>query len=415
MLDDPKLADAFLVYPEFDEQGRHPFHFQTIREYQQQSPALLEAALNAPGRYQTKQFNGIDVICFLPEGQPLNWKIAIPDNMLNKLVAWYHETLVHAVGMERLKETINSHFHHPRLREAVRRHIQNCEPCQRFKRGNRQYGQLPPREAPYAPWSEIHVDLVGPWDVTVNGITLYFNALTIIDPVTNLLEIARIQEKSAYHVGLQLEIGWLSRYPRPTRCVHDQGPEFVGKAFQDMLANAGIQDIPTTVKNPQSNAICERVHQTVAQVLRTLVHLYPPADMLEASDLIDRALATAQFAARNAATSSIMNNTPGALAFQRDMLLDIPLIADFITIRDNRQAVIDERLRQANHRRVSHDYQIGERVFLKNEQAKKMESMWLGPYPIEQVHANGNVTLRISQNVTDRVNIRRVKPFRSAD
>jgi hypothetical protein len=96
------------------------------------------------------------------------------------------------------------------------------------------------------------------------------------------------------------------------------------------------------------------------------------------------------------------------------MLLDIPLIADFVTIRDNRQAIIDERLRQANHRRVSHDYRVGEQVWLKNEQAKKMESLWQGPYRIEQVHVNGNVTLRISQNVTDRVNIRRIKPHRSA-
>ena len=41
-----------------------------------------------------------------------------------------------------------------------------------------------------------------------------------------------------------------------------------------------------------------------------------------------------------------------------------------------------------------------------------MELLRLGPYPIERVHVNGNDTLRISQNVTDRVNIRcRLSPF----
>ena len=135
--------------------------------------------------------------------------------------------------------------------------------------------------------------------------------------------------------------------------------------------------------------------------------------MQEASDLVDWAMATTQFAARNAATSSILHNTPGALAFHRDMLLDIPLIADMVTIRNNRQAIINECLCKANHHRVSYDYRVGERAYLKNDKAKKLESLWLGPYPIERVHVNGNVTLRISQNVTDRVNIRRIKPFSS--
>ena len=46
-------------------------------------------------------------------------------------------------------------------------------------------------------------------------------------------------------------------------------------------------------KNPQSNAIYERMHQTVTNVLRTLVHTNPPQNMTQARDIIDNALATA--------------------------------------------------------------------------------------------------------------------------
>ncbi len=45
--------------------------------------------------------------------------------------------------------------------------------------------------------------------------------------------------------------------------------------------------------NPQSNEICERMHQTVTNVLRTLVHNNPPQNMTQARDIIDNALATA--------------------------------------------------------------------------------------------------------------------------
>ena len=69
---------------------------------------------------------------------------------------------------------------------------------------------------------------------------------------------------------------WVSRYPRPNKCIHDLGGEFIGSDFQAMLQRVGIDDAPTTSRNPTTNAICERMHQTVASILRTLTHKYPP-------------------------------------------------------------------------------------------------------------------------------------------
>jgi transposase InsO family protein len=41
------------------------------------------------------------------------------------------------------------------------------------------------------------------------------------------------------------------------------GGKFIGQGFQQVLECKHIKDIPTTVKNPQANAICERMNQTV--------------------------------------------------------------------------------------------------------------------------------------------------------
>ncbi len=49
-------------------------------------------------------------------------------------------------------------------------------------------------------------------------------------------------------------------------------------------------------KNQQSNAICKKTHQTVTNVLRTLVHTNPPQSMTQTRDIIDDALATAMHA-----------------------------------------------------------------------------------------------------------------------
>jgi hypothetical protein len=80
-------------------------------------------------------------------------------------------------------------------------------------------------------------------------------------------------------------------------------------------------------KNPQSNAICERMHQTVNNVLRTLVHTNPPQNMTQARDIIDDALATAMHAMQTTIATTL-GSILGALAFAQDMFLNLTLIAD---------------------------------------------------------------------------------------
>ena len=42
-----------------------------------------------------------------------------------------------------------------------------------------------------------------------------------------------------------------------------------------------------------------------------------------------------------------------------------------------------------------------------------MKPLFTGPYAITQVHTNGTVTIRLSDNVTERINIRWIKPYHS--
>ena len=72
------------------------------------------------------------------------------------------------------------------------------------------------------------MDLFGPWKVKINdNIELEFLALTYIDPVSNLIELGRINDKTSSHVSQMFNNIWLSCYPRPMYCVHDNGGEFI--------------------------------------------------------------------------------------------------------------------------------------------------------------------------------------------
>ncbi len=59
---------------------------------------------------------------------------------------------------------------------------------------------------------------------------------------------------------------WLSRYPRCRYIIYDNGSEFKLN-FEHLCVTYGIKRKPTTIKNPQANAILERLHQVLAQML----------------------------------------------------------------------------------------------------------------------------------------------------
>ena len=183
LFEQTELADCFLEYPRFDDQGRVPFHFETIQEYQADDQEL-QGALQR-GIYQVKRFGSTDLICLTNSD-----KIVLSDELLPRLVKWYHLSSVHMQGMDRLEGTIQQHFYHPRLRNEIRRQLSPCVPCQLNRRQGQQFGALAPREAISIPWQEVHLDTIGPWKLRVNKIDIEFKALTAIDPVTNLLEIA---------------------------------------------------------------------------------------------------------------------------------------------------------------------------------------------------------------------------------
>lgn len=245
----------------------------------------------------------------------------------------------------------------------------------------------------------------------LRGHKIEFRALTVIDTVTNLVELVRLDNMTAAHLGLQFETQWLARYPRPLYCIHDQGTEFTGYQFQRVLARHDIRARPITTKNPQANSICERMHQTVGNNLRAMVRLNPPEGVVTANQMVDTALANCLYATR-AAFHSSLQGTPGSLAFGRDMVLDIPVIADWLTIQQNRQQLIDQRLIAANRKKFSYDYQVGDEVLKLVYNPDKLSTRAEGPYSIDTVHANGTVTIRLNQHTLERINIRRLRPYR---
>lgn len=408
-VDDPELFELFLNYPMVGELP-NPMEIGRIQEFQFEDQELNLMRQRRPDLHCVQHVSGRPLICYRANANALpgTWRICLPTALLDDVLRWCHRILGHC-GVTRLCDAIRAHCFHPDLK----RHCDafRCDACQRNKALGAGCGELPGREAPLAPFDEVAVDLIGPWKIEVQGVEVEFKALTSVDTVTNLTELICIENKSAAHISQQFQNSWLSRYPRPNRCVHDNGGEFTGWEFQLLLQQAGVKDVATTSCNPQANAICERMHQTVGNILRTLLCAHPPDNVNQAATLVDQALATAMHAMRCSVSRSL-GVSPGAMVFHRDMILDIPIIADLLSIQNRRQVLIDENLRRQNLKRRSWDYQVGQSVFIKTIDPNKLEARAHGPHPIVQVHANGTLTVQRTPHVTERVNVRRVTPHR---
>ncbi len=116
------------------------------------------------------------------------------------------------------------------------------------------------------------MDLIGPWIVQDRGTPHQFDTLTAIVTVTNLVETVRSDSKDSDYIERKFVQYFVDLLPMATTLHHDPGGEFTGPEFQTLLQNCYIRDVCTTAKNPQSNTVCERMHQTVETVLRTLLH-----------------------------------------------------------------------------------------------------------------------------------------------
>ena len=402
--------ECYLNFPESDTPEENPLSYAYIREKQQEDQKLLALLEKYPDNYYYDKLDDDvdDIICYKKYADKDDWKIALPESMIPEVITWFHQVLGHP-GQTRLRETLQQRYYHSRLRGHIDKF--HCKHCQKYKLSGKGYGLLPEREVRIAPWEEVAIDLIGPWKVQVNGKPCEFSALTCIDTATNLVELVRIDTKTAEHIRHKFAQTWLCRYPRPIRCVHDKGGEFIGREFQWLLELFSIKDVCSTSKNPQSNAICERMHQTVENVLRVLIHGNPPKTMSKAKDIVDEALATAMHAMRTT-VSTTLGSAPGSLAFARDMFLNVPLVADWQMIARKREQHVNENLRRANKKRRRYDYAAGEQVLKKVHNPTSLGVRTNGPYTIERVHVNGTLTIQLRPGITERINIRRILPYR---
>ena len=330
------LYECHGIEPDF---SLHPVSYSNIYNAQKDLPKE-----NHPykDKYHMREFLGggklRSLVCY-------NDKIVIPKKLQQHVIDWYHTVLCHP-GINQTEETISQHLFWPKMREQITRYVQSCPTCQRSKRKVKKYGLLPPKEAETNPWEQLCVDLIGPYTIRRKGReNLICQCVTMIDPATGWFEIHQYDDKQSITVANIVEQEWFSRYPWPTLVTFDRGSEFMGKDFRNMIMkDYGIKAKPITVRNPQANAILERIHQVIGNIIRTFEL---EKNYLDEKDPWKGILSATAFAVRSTIHTTLQQ-TPGQLVFGRDMIFNIQHTANWDVIKQKKQRLINSNNEREN-------------------------------------------------------------------
>ena len=386
-----------------------PMTFRTIEKEQQKDRYIAELQQRAPERLG-ELFEDLGrkegSISVLTEKNPQDGtsRIIVPETLRSRLVEWYHTMLVHP-GVHRLYNTLRQHYTWPKMLTHIQQYTKRCKPCQLGKRGLKGYGEIPLKDVETEPWKDIAVDLSGPWQTVVDNKEVNFHTLTIIDVFTGWVEIIPIYNKKKEVISDLLIQEWLRRYPRPSRIIYDAGGEFDNYWLHGRLTLWEITEVPITIRNPRANAIVERMHRVLGDMLRVQLVSQHAND-----DPVKDMTSAAAFAIRST-VHGVTQYTPGQLVFNKDMILRTHMVADIELVRKRREAAIYKNNLRENKRRIPYKYEEGQQVLLLRGGLDPKLQVHDGPFKVRG-YDKASGTLYIQRNkYIESVNVRLVRPY----
>lgn len=193
---------------------------------------------------------------FLDWGEACEWAESI------------HLDLGHA-GRRVTLNVCKTKFRAKKLRKIVEHCLKNCDTCQRFKapvQSQHQRAPMFPRTAS-KPGETIAVDLMDLGSRTRRGNKVM---LVGIDTYTRFAYAVPLRNKTSKTVADAFERSVLaSSVYVPSSVLSDNGPEFRGRWFKDMLGKYGIKHDNSIPYHPSSNGVVERLNKTLKSKLAT--------------------------------------------------------------------------------------------------------------------------------------------------
>jgi hypothetical protein len=193
----------------------------------------------------------------------------IPPETRRKMFKQLHNSPYGGGHMGRTKTIakFNERAGWPGMKQDVCQWIRECEACQLTKTGPGQ-GKLPLISTKVGDFNErIAIDLIGPLPDSQG----YKYILTVQDCFTKWCEAYPLESKKTALVVDALNKEWISRFGAPQTILSDNGMEFAGKIYTDMMRQLGVKILHSSPYYPRANGMVERLNATIQDMLKTAI------------------------------------------------------------------------------------------------------------------------------------------------
>ena len=311
------------------------------------------------------------------------------------------------------------------MKQDIKEFIKTCDSCQKNKLVRKK--NIQPMEittTSSSPMEKIFLDIVGPLPLSENG-NKYI--LTLQDDLSKYSQAYAIPNHEAITIANKLVENFICKFGIPKYILTDQGKDFMSNLLNEVSKLFKIKQINCTAYHPQSNGALERSHQTLADYLKH----YTNKDQSDWDKWLDFAMFS-----YNTTIHTTTKFTPHELLFGvkpniPSSLLQSPEFKytydDYVSelklkLQTSHKIAKENIIKSKNTNKVYYDkktknnanYEIGQNVYLQNEQttkgkSKKLSQHYNGPYKIIEINSPVNVTLSI-KNKKVKVHTNRLKP-----
>ena len=225
----------------------------------QQPPISEEPASSL--RLEAVRFPNVDplVVCDTSLGKP---RVLVPEARRRAIFDAVHN-LAHPSGRT-TQAIIAKTYAWSGMRRDILRWARQCQACLASKTSRHTKPPVLPIPVPEARYSQVHVDIVGPFSPDRG-----FNyLLTMIDRTTRWPEALPLADTTAEAVLQAFLDHWVSRFGVPSTVTTDRVAQFTSGTWRQSLSRLGIVASSTTAYHPQANGLVERLHRTLKNALR---------------------------------------------------------------------------------------------------------------------------------------------------
>ena len=327
--------------------------------------------------------------------------IVLPKALLPIILRELHEHhLVGHGGAARTYARVKSRFFRPNLRDEVIQYVRSCIDCQKRKDVNHKpYGMLGTPDHPLHLYESVHIDIVGPLPVSIDG-NKYI--ICLVERTTRFLDTGAFPEVTAQVCAQFVLDRVVFKHGVMRSLTSDRGSQFTASLFKEMLHLLTTKHKMTASYHPQSNGVVERANRVVKTILSIYVQNNPTnwCRFLQAATF---AINTSVSASTGYPAYYLLYLSMPSLPIdktlniqqQRNIFYNAALIANKIR-HEARERLINQHLKNKkiyDVKHMEHTFAIGDLV-LKNVAVgkvgnkKKLGEKWAGPMKIIDKYAD---------------------------